>query len=329
MGIKTPADGRFATMDALRGVAAVCVMLFHAEASFALHMTGGFLAVDLFFCLSGFVIAHAYEQRLRHGLSTREFLFRRAVRLWPMLALGAVLGIMLHGGHAGMLFLIPNWKSPSLLFPANPPLWSLMVEMLAYLAFALVLYRARTAALLAIVTVCGIALTYMAIAPGRFADFGADWPSIAGGFARVGYGFTAGLLIYRWHHIERRGTGISAWALVGLAAVGFLAIGPADNHAALLAALIGVPLIVDLAARVEVPQRRSAAVLGDLSYPLYCVHVPLLALTAGSGHLAIAVACAAIVALSLALERLYDRPARTWLGERLRPTFTRSAVSAA
>lgn len=327
--MRTPADGRFATMDALRGVAAVCVMLFHAEASFALHMTGGFLAVDLFFCLSGFVIAHAYEQRLRHGLSTREFLLRRAVRLWPMLALGAALGIMLHGGHAGMLFLIPNWKSPSLLFPANPPLWSLMVEMVAYLAFALVLYRARTAALLAIMTVSGIALTFMALSPGRFADFGADWPSIAGGLARVGYGFTAGLLIYRWHRIDRRGTGNFAWAPVGLAVVGFLAIGPADNHAALLAALIGVPLIVAWAARMEVPQRRSAAMLGDLSYPLYCVHVPLLAFTAGSAHVAIAGTCAAIVALSLALERLYDRPVRTWLVERMRQTLARSAVPAA
>ncbi|MBO6526256.1 acyltransferase [Erythrobacter sp.] len=329
MGRSTPADGRFATMDALRGVAAVCVMLFHAEASFALHMTGGFLAVDLFFCLSGFVIAHAYEQRLRNGFSTREFLLRRAVRLWPMLALGAVLGIMLHGGHAGMLFLLPNWKSPTLLFPANPPLWSLMFEMLAYFAFALLLYRLKAIMLLAIMAVSALVLINMAFSPGRFADFGADWPSIAGGLARVGYGFTAGVLIYRRQSIDRRHTGNGAWLPIGLAVVGFLTIGTADNNAAVVAALIGVPLIVAWTARIELPQRRSAAALGDLSYPLYCVHVPLIALAAGGGNLVIASACAAIAALSLALDRFCDRPARVWLLARVQQARPQAAVPAA
>ncbi|MEZ5682223.1 MAG: acyltransferase [Erythrobacter sp.] len=308
------ADQRFATIDALRGLAAIGVMLFHVRQDIAFQVPGGYLAVDLFFGLSGFVIARAYEGRLRAGLTRREFMERRVVRLWPMLALGALLGIALHGGHAGMLFLLPNWLSTNLLFPANPPLWSLLFEMVAYVAFALVLHRLGTATLVALGGIAAIALTTYAVTPMRFADLGADWASFGAGFARVGYSFLAGMVGHRL--VAREAASPSStlgWALALPLSAAFLLVGEADNLAALASVVFGVPALVWIAARIELPQRRIAAFLGDSSYPLYCIHVPLLALMADSSDAAILAACAILVVVSAWLDRLVDRPLRNWL----------------
>lgn len=307
-------DKRFATIDALRGLAAIGVMLFHVRQDVGFQVPGGYLAVDLFFCLSGFVIARAYEMRLRDGLGAREFVERRIVRLWPMLALGALLGIALHGGHAGMIFLLPNWISDGLLYPANPPLWSLLFEMVAYVAFALVLHRLSTLALAVIVAASGLALAGYSGTTMRFADLGADWVSLGAGFARVGYAFSAGVIVHRLT-ISRTTAWLStlSWILTLPLAAIFMLVGEADNRAALAFVLLGVPALTAAASQVEVPQRRIAAFLGDASYPLYCIHVPLLALMAGEGDAAVLTACAALVIASVALDRLLDRPLRSKL----------------
>src|ERR1700761_6040207 len=84
----------FETLNAMRGIAAIGVVLFHGRAlwhgAVAPH---GYLAVDIFFMLSGFVIAHAYEERLRLGLSVAEFAKIRIIRFYPLYALGLTLGI--------------------------------------------------------------------------------------------------------------------------------------------------------------------------------------------------------------------------------------------
>ncbi|WP_369025043.1 acyltransferase family protein [Qipengyuania sp. RANM35] len=307
-------DKRFATIDALRGLAAIGVMLFHVRQDVGFQVPGGYLAVDLFFCLSGFVIGRAYEMRLRDGLGAREFVERRIVRLWPMLALGALLGIAIHGGHAGMLFLLPNWLSDGLLYPANPPLWSLLFEMVAYIAFALVLHRLNTLTLALIAGAAGLVLAGYSGTPMRFADLGADWVSFGAGFARVGYAFSAGVIVHRVT-ISRTTARLSTlgWILALPLAGVFMLVGEADNRAALAFVLLGVPAFTAAASQVEVPQLRIAAFLGDASYPLYCIHVPLLALMAGAGDVAVLTACAALVIASVALERLLDRPLRSKL----------------
>jgi peptidoglycan/LPS O-acetylase OafA/YrhL len=83
----------FHVLDGFRGIAAIAVVVAHGWVllgyKVAVH---GYLAVDLFFLLSGFVIAQAYEQRLRNGMTLADFCRRRWLRLYPMIALGAVLG---------------------------------------------------------------------------------------------------------------------------------------------------------------------------------------------------------------------------------------------
>jgi peptidoglycan/LPS O-acetylase OafA/YrhL len=85
---------RFDLLDGLRGVAAIAVMLHHYTQHTGWDWFGGaWVAVDLFFVLSGFVIAHSYSKKLLNGMSFREFAFVRLVRLAPLYLLGLALGV--------------------------------------------------------------------------------------------------------------------------------------------------------------------------------------------------------------------------------------------
>ena len=309
----------FETLDALRGVAALGVLFFHEPTLGSAWFPGGYLAVDLFFMLSGFVISHAYTARMAAGLAVRDFLQARAIRLWPMLAIGAALGIALHGGHAASLFLLPDWRSPGNLFPSNPPLWSLMFEVLAYLAFALGGWRLGSKALAAIaiasLAVLAALAANSAIPP---SDFGAHWSTLWGGLARIGFGFAGGMLLQRlWrrHAYPGRKTAMGWLPLAVLIAV--MALVPPDASWSALAAIAVVfPAVIWLGLRWEVPQSALARFLGAISYPLYCVHVPLLAWLV-TGPQSAGIALLALPFLSLVLERMADRPARAWLAAML------------
>lgn len=88
----------FEILDGLRGVAAVAVVVFHFmefvtpsyHDNFIAH---GFLAVDFFFCLSGFVVAYAYDNRLEK-LGVVQFLKLRLIRLHPLVLIGAAFGLL-------------------------------------------------------------------------------------------------------------------------------------------------------------------------------------------------------------------------------------------
>src|SRR5271156_4792125 len=86
----------FATLDGLRGVAAIIVLALHVlgplvDISLTPHAG---LAVDFFFCLSGFVIGYAYEDRLLKTMSFLEFATARVIRLYPLIIAGLLLGAM-------------------------------------------------------------------------------------------------------------------------------------------------------------------------------------------------------------------------------------------
>ncbi len=161
---------RFNTLDGLRGVAAIAVIFFHFTQHTTLRLfSGAGLAVDLFFCLSGFVIAHSYQQRLIGGMSFKDFFLKRLVRLYPMfhmigLMLGALALLMksaysqtsltLHQTLSSIAlnaFYVPYLsdfyiqigkdKIDSALFPTNDPAWSLFFELLVNIVFAFVVIR--------------------------------------------------------------------------------------------------------------------------------------------------------------------------------------------
>jgi peptidoglycan/LPS O-acetylase OafA/YrhL len=65
---------KFLTMDATRGIAVICVMLFHYFSAAGLALfSSGYVAVDFFFCLSGFIIAYSYGDKLRNRMTPSEF----------------------------------------------------------------------------------------------------------------------------------------------------------------------------------------------------------------------------------------------------------------
>jgi peptidoglycan/LPS O-acetylase OafA/YrhL len=190
------------------------------------------MAVDLFFVLSGFVLAHAYEGRLRRGLTPLEFLRQRWARLYPLYALGLVLGIVhailciqyrsptdpwtwgkLVAALPFSVFMLPA-PEPDDLFPFNGPMWSIFFELLANLLWV-VFWRSLQSikVLLGTVLVCG-GLYSWAVFYWNSA-LGLTWSTFPGGVARVCYSFAAGLLAYRMRH-KVRTPSIPPLVLVGV-----------------------------------------------------------------------------------------------------------------
>ena len=199
-----PARGRtFHTLDALRGLAAAAVVLFHAGFLYAdVAIPNGFLAVDLFFAMSGFIIAHRYDDDLARGMGVRAFAALRLVRLYPLFLLGMVLGLLpslasLLAGernayHQGMLAAVPAallmlpshaaWPAVRVLYPLNLVSWSLALEVAVNLAYA-VAFRVCTTRVLVLVAaiafagLCGCALGWGTL------QVGFEWPHAVGGGA--------------------------------------------------------------------------------------------------------------------------------------------------
>ena len=133
-------EGRIEGLDALRGIAAVLVLLFHVEFVFGLppHFQRAYLSVDFYFLLSGAVMARQYEGRFPHAPT---FVRMRLRRLWPTIALGGLLGALVFASQMPPLgavvaclmglLLVPWLGSDKGLFPLNPPTWSILFELLA------------------------------------------------------------------------------------------------------------------------------------------------------------------------------------------------------
>src|SRR5215469_5524726 len=159
---------RFLALDGLRGICALTILFYHCADFFHkgpifLH---GFLAVDMFFILSGFVISLTYEERLKHGGSAGVFLANRARRLFPTYWLGATINIALFIWMASSgfiasedswwmiwlfipittLLMIPDLITPDgVLYPGMDSVaWSLFVEWIAYFAYGFGAFRWKT-----------------------------------------------------------------------------------------------------------------------------------------------------------------------------------------
>jgi peptidoglycan/LPS O-acetylase OafA/YrhL len=358
----------FYTLDALRGVAALAIAIAHFTLRNRYHpFEHGSIAVDFFFILSGFVVTHSYLERLKGGMSAFEYVIRRLVRLYPMFLIGLLFGVIVSVNLPPRYspadtkvilesirfnaFFLPYLKHSGLLFPTNGALWSLYLEMLASIVF-LLLVRWNLKSLLAVVALCyAITLIYsmkLGLEHTRFQKFeiltnggwGADnfWV----GPPRVLYGFTFGMVLYECR--ERLGaTRVATWfsklrhQQTVLCACLLLIF--AVNHTlrgfyyfAIIASI--APLIVTLGAKAKPSTERArdlAQFLGWLSYPVYCLHFPIVlmlrALKGGitfngdSQVLPLLEGFAITIALSMILTKFYDEPVREYLSDRIRPYF--------
>lgn len=345
---------RFITLDGLRGVAAVIVLIYHRRFWIPQHAEWhGYLAVDFFFLLSGFVIAHAYERRLASGaLAGRAFVIARIVRLYPMIVLGALAGTavtILEGVSKGWLglsaravaaapFALPQ---PFLAQPflPNGPVWSLFFELIANLGFLLFIPRLSTRALGAVALALGIGLALAIRAQGGV-SFGWLPATLPLGLLRVGFPFTAGVLLYRLSKAGRlRIPALPVW-LLGLALIALLRVPQLSWRAEILYTLAVVFLLFPLllaSAAGDRPRGRwhwLSEWSARLSYPLYIIHAPILAgldLIPGFARLPVVLrypgAVLLCIAIALAAERWYDVPVRAWLKRKTAPLAARDQVA--
>lgn len=305
-------------LDGLRGVAALLVVWYHLFEAFAIspvdqRFNHGYLAVDFFFLLSGFVIGYAYDERWGRGLRMRDFIKRRLIRLHPMVVLGALLGaaaFFVQGSvrwngepvSTGMvlaallcgLLLIPAWpgaghevRGNGEMYPLNGPGWSLFFEYLGNLLYMLLLRRLPTRWLTLLVALTGAALAAFAIGDlSGYGHLGVGWTlagsNFPGGMLRLLFAFPAGLLLARrFRPVRIRG----AFWLCSLSLAVLLAmpyVGSEQNHLFnglydTLSTLLLFPLLLWLGASGHATDAATARIcgfLGDISYPLYMVHYP-------------------------------------------------------
>ena len=307
-------------LDGLRGVAALVVMWYHVFEGFATSpidqgFNHGYLAVDFFFILSGFVIGYAYDDRWKGSLTTKEFFKRRLIRLHPMVIMGVVLGAITYfvqgserwdGTHVATsvvmlamllnLFLIPavpgtavDVRGNNEMYPLNGPNWSLFFEYIGNILYALFIRKLSTRWLAVLVALAGIGLASYAIGNGSgYGHLGVGWSlsgtNFPGGMLRLLFAFSAGLLMSRvFKPVHIRG----AFWLCSLGVIVLLCmphVGGADRlwlnglYDSVCVILI-FPLLVWLGASGKATDNGTSRICkfcGDISYPVYVVHYPFM-----------------------------------------------------
>lgn len=274
-------------LDGLRGLAALSVVGFHAHAVFAAFPTWwskGYLAVDFFMMLSGYVMARTYEDRMREGLGTAAFFKLRYRRLWLTMAIGSLIGIpylwtltdeplRFAGTLALNLALIPAPLNNEL-FPLNGPAWSIFYELLANVIHAALLWRLSDRVLVTLVAVLLMLLGIFARAKGDI-DFGALAPAMEFTLVRSLAAYTIGILLWRnWRDMPsiKVPSALPFIALPLLMLAPFAAFGWAYD---LVFIVIACPLLIAGGLRLE-SAARWAAWSGAVSFPLYAIHAPIL-----------------------------------------------------
>ena len=310
-------------LDGLRGVAALLVVWYHVFEGYAFAgakptvecINHGYLCVDFFFMLSGFVIGYAYDDRWNRSLTLKGFFQRRLIRLHPMVIMGAVLGtvtflvqgsVQWDGTHIATsavmlalllsLFLIPavpgcgyEVRGNGEMFPLNGPAWSLFFEYIGNILYALFIRRLSDKALLALVIVLGAALGCFALTDASgYGCIGVGWTldriNFVGGLLRMLFPFTLGMFLSRrFRPVRIKGAfWICSLLLVGLFFIPYIA----GNSPFLWNGLFEIscialvfPVLVWLGASGTTTDTFSTRVckfLGDLSFPLYIVHYPFM-----------------------------------------------------
>ncbi len=284
-------------LDALRGLAALMVLMHHVDVFYPTFFIfkHAYLGVDIFFMLSGFVIAHTYEGRLASGsMSFWRYAKVRLMRLYPMIILAIAIGAAyaLYVGVtistvltliAAQLLMIPMLGRGADAFPLNTPQWSLLFELAVNALHALVARFLTTKRVVLITAGSGVVFAAIALYEHTASLGFAGLIGFAGGGFRATFGFFAGQLIYR---LVRDGTIPSATRFAWLAypsVIGaMLLAGTQRSNLGAIADLVSIFLVFPVAVWAVAglairPAWRSIATWGGLiSYPLYAVQQPVI-----------------------------------------------------
>ncbi len=309
-------------LDGLRGVAALMVMWYHVFEGYAFaggttieNFNHGYLAVDFFFILSGFVISYAYDDRWSKNFTMKEFFKRRLIRLHPMVIMGAVLGtitfciqgsVQWDGTHIAIsmimlsllctILFIPAMpgvgyevRGNGEMFPLNGPCWSLFFEYIGNILYALFIRRLSTKALTVFVVLLGAGLATFAITDvSGYGNIGVGWTldgiNFVGGLLRMLFPFSMGMLLSRnFKPIKVRGAfWICTAILITLFSIPYLEGSEPICTNGIYEAfciIVAFPILVWIGASGSTTDKSSTKVckfLGDISYPLYVIHYPFM-----------------------------------------------------
>lgn len=375
--ISTDTKPHYELLDGLRGVAALIVVCYHIFEGFSfaeitngagdgmIHILNhGYLAVDFFFLLSGFVLSYAYDGRSE--MKKADFFKRRLIRLHPMLVMGAFVGMIcfLIGGSqqwngtqvpfyltllcfvlsALMLPAIPSSASEvrgnGEMFPLNGPAWSLFFEYIGNILYILFIRRLSTKILGAFVLLLGV--LHMVFSLGNFSGYGSigvgwtlDGVNFCGGLIRMLFPLTLGMFLSR--RFKPLKIKSSFWTcsllLLIIFSVPYI---PGFNFVSFnglyesICVLIFFPLILIMGASAQNLNRKTNKInhfLGDLSYPLYMIHYPIMYLfyqwliankcytLSETFFVAIPVVVLSVL-LAFLFSKFYDKPLRKYLTEK-------------
>ncbi len=364
----TDSKSHYEILDGLRGVAAIIVVIFHIFETFSggNHLkqiiNHGYLAVDFFFVLSGFVIGYAYDDRWGR-MSLKGFFKRRLIRLHPMIIIAMIIGAIGYYFSASpkmfpLIGEMPLWKllatmlvgftllpvPPSMdirgwseMHPLNGPAWSLFFEYVANILYALLIRKFSNKALSVLVFIAGAALIHLAVT-GPNGDVIGGWSldpaQLRIGFTRLMYPFFAGLLLSR---ICKPGQIKHAFLWCSLMVITILAFPRIGGQEHLwmnglydsLSIIFLFPIIVYIGASGKLKgkfQSKICNFLGDISYPIYIIHYPLIYIfTAwvvdnnvplGNAWPTGLLVLFSSTAIAYGCLRLYDIPVRNWLAKR-------------
>jgi peptidoglycan/LPS O-acetylase OafA/YrhL len=292
------APSELRALTSLRFIAALWVAVYalweHLAVGFTPEIVAkGYLGVELFFVLSGFILCHVYLTSAGEGrFSYKDFIWARVARVYPLhLATLLGVGVLAFGAAAGGIAVdasILGWSS----LPANLTMthawglapeaswnhrsWSISAEWMAYLlfpAFAFVTWRLRSRPWVAIIGVIVLSAALYLLFP-RLAGFPLTEATIAWGALRILPCFAFGCALYIAFRRAPMPRPILMSALSAALLIGAAALGLWDG---LLVGLCGF-LILALAslpnAKAGVLASRPAVYLGEISYSVYMVLVP-------------------------------------------------------
>lgn len=367
----TDTKPHYELLDGLRGVAALLVVFYHifeglsfaAGGTLITNINHGYLAVDFFFILSGFVIGYAYDDRWKRNMTLGNFFTRRLIRLHPMIIMGTIIGaitfciqgsVQWDGSHVATsavmlallaaMFFIPAYPGAGYdvrgngeMFSLNGPSWSLFFEYIGNILYALFIHRLSNRGLAILVALSGIGLAWFALFDiVGYGMLGVGWTldgaNFWGGMLRMLFPFSLGMLLSRhFRPIKTRGAfWICSAALLILFCVPYIeGKSPVCLNGVyeLICIALIFPALVWIAASGKTTDKQSTRIcrfLGDISFPLYAIHYPLMYLFYAwliknklytfteCWQMAALVYTGSILLAYLCL-KCYDEPVRKWL----------------
>lgn len=370
----TDTKPHYELLDGLRGVAALLVVFYHifeglsfaAGGTLITAINHGYLAVDFFFILSGFVIGYAYDDRWKRNMTLGNFFTRRLIRLHPMIIMGTIIGaitfciqgsVQWDGSHVATsavmlallaaMFFIPAYPGAGYdvrgngeMFSLNGPSWSLFFEYIGNILYALFIHRLSNRGLAILVALSGIGLAWFALFDiVGYGMLGVGWTldgaNFWGGMLRMLFPFSLGMLLSRhFRPIKTRGAfWICSAVLLILFCVPYIeGKSPVCLNGVyeLICIALIFPALVWIAASGKTTDKQSTRIcrfLGDISFPLYAIHYPLMYLFYAwliknklytfteCWQMAALVYTGSILLAYLCL-KCYDEPVRKWLSRK-------------